>query len=138
MAKLNLPNAILSNEIQYLYCIFTQKYDIITKRGDFLRSKKIVLPETSRVELKANYVELSADSPLNQNDSHFHPECEIYINLSGSVAFEVENHVYPISRGSVIITRPYEYHRCIYRISTVRRHRHNKQAARKSRRRRAF
>ena len=98
------------------------KYDIITKRGDFLRSKKIVLPETSRVELKANYVELSADSPLNQNDSHFHPECEIYINLSGSVAFEVENHVYPISRGSVIITRPYEYHRCIYRGNDLHKH----------------
>lgn len=87
-----------------------------------MRSKKIVLPATSRVELKANYVELSADSPLNQNDSHFHSECEIYINLSGSVAFEVENHVYPISRGSVIITRPYEYHRCIYRGNDLHRH----------------
>ena len=85
-------------------------------------SKKIILPETSRVELKASYVELCADSPLNQNDSHFHPECEIYINLSGKVAFEVENHIYPVSRGSVIITRPFEYHHCIYR--SQKRHEH--------------
>ena len=85
-------------------------------------SKKIILPETSRVELKASYVELCADSPLNQNDSHFHPECEIYINLSGKVAFEVENHIYPVSRGSVIITRPFEYHHCIYRGDDLHRH----------------
>ena len=56
-----------------------------------------------------------ATSPLNHNESHIHKECEIYINLSGDVSFEVENRIYPISRGSVIITRPYEYHHCIYR-----------------------
>jgi len=43
-----------------------------------------------------------------------HEECEIYVNLSGDVSFEVENGIYPVSRGSVIITRPYEYHHCIY------------------------
>lgn len=87
-----------------------------------MKSKKIVLPETSRVELKATYVEINADSPLNQNESHFHGECEIYINLSGKVAFEVENHIYPVSRGSVIITRPFEHHRCIYRGNELHRH----------------
>lgn len=87
-----------------------------------MKSKKIILPETSRVELKVNYVELCADSPLNQNESHFHPECEIYINLSGTVAFEVENHIYPVSRGSVIITRPFEYHHCIYRGDDLHKH----------------
>ena len=47
-------------------------------------------------------------------DSHIHSECEIYINLSGDVSFEVENKIYPISPGDIIITRPYEYHHCIY------------------------
>ena len=47
-------------------------------------------------------------------DAHTHAECEIYINLSGDVSFMVENSVYPISTGSVILTRPNEFHHCIY------------------------
>ena len=46
--------------------------------------------------------------------SHIHDKCEIYVNLSGNVSFMVEGQLYPIKRGSVIITRPLEYHHCIY------------------------
>ncbi|MDO4618539.1 MAG: AraC family transcriptional regulator [Clostridia bacterium] len=48
------------------------------------------------------------------NDQHTHDVCEIYMNLSGDVSFMVENTVYPIERGSIIITRPFEAHHCIY------------------------
>lgn len=70
------------------------------------------LSKMSEVRLDINHQII--DSHLDQNDSHIHNECEIYINLGGEVSFEVENRIYPISRGSVIITRPYEYHHCIY------------------------
>lgn len=53
--------------------------------------------------------------PLEINDSHIHDQCEIYINLSGKVAFMVEGHLYPVERGDCIITRPLEYHHCVYR-----------------------
>lgn len=46
--------------------------------------------------------------------SHIHDKFEIYFNLSGDVSFIVENHTYPISRGNLIITKPFEYHHCIY------------------------
>ena len=46
--------------------------------------------------------------------SHIHDRCEIYVNLSGNVSFMVEGQLYPVKRGSVIITRPLEYHHCIY------------------------
>ena len=69
-----------------------------------------------------HYVELNASSPQNQFDSHIHPQCEIYLNLSGDVSFMVEDHIYPISPGSIIITRPYEYHRCIYLSNALHRH----------------
>ena len=49
----------------------------------------------------------------NHNESHIHDEYEIYVNLSGEVAFEVENKIYPVSRGSVVLTKPHEYHHCI-------------------------
>lgn len=47
-------------------------------------------------------------------ESHIHNQCEIYVNLSGNVSFMVEGKLYPVQRGSVIITRPFEYHHCIY------------------------
>lgn len=73
------------------------------------------LSEMSEMSFSVTRLTLCADSEMNQNESHIHSECEIYINLSGDVAFEVENSIYPVARGTVIITRPHEYHHCIYR-----------------------
>ena len=87
-----------------------------------MESRRITVPGMSRVDLTVNHVDIDAASPLNQNESHMHRECEIYLNLSGDVAFEVENRLYPISRGCAIITRAYEYHHCIYRSQA--RHEH--------------
>lgn len=67
-------------------------------------------------------IKLDSLSPLNQHESHIHKSCEVYVNLSGDVSFAVENRLYPISRGSVIITRPYEYHHCIYHSNTLHEH----------------
>ena len=47
-------------------------------------------------------------------EHHSHAECEIYVNLGGDVSFMVEDQLYPIRYGNMIITRPYEYHHCIY------------------------
>ncbi len=68
------------------------------------------------------YSDIDVKSPLNTTETHIHKECEIYINLSGDISFEVENHIYPVSQGSVIITRPYEYHHCIYHSDKPHRH----------------
>ncbi len=46
--------------------------------------------------------------------AHIHSFCEIYVNVSGNVSFMVENNVYPISSGDIIITRPNEVHHCVY------------------------
>ena len=80
------------------------------------------LPAMAQVDFSISYVDVDAVSPLNQNESHVHRECEIYINLSGDVSFEVENHIYPVSCGSVIITRPFEYHHCIYHSNEQHKH----------------
>ena len=45
---------------------------------------------------------------------HVHEECELYLCLEGDVSFMVEDQVYPMTRGSVILAHPYEYHHCIY------------------------
>lgn len=79
-----------------------------------MKTKRVMLSKMSAADISVSHVDLDADSALNHNEPHIHSACEIYLNLSGDVAFEVENRIYPVCRGSVIITRPYEYHHCIY------------------------
>lgn len=57
-----------------------------------------------------------------RTQSHIHDVCEIYVNISGDVSFMVENKVFAIKHGDVIITRPYEYHHCIYNSETAHNH----------------
>lgn len=71
---------------------------------------------------KMNISYLDENIPQIKSTQHIHSECEIYFNISGDVSFMVENNIYPISHGSIIITRPYEYHHCIYHTHAVHRH----------------
>lgn len=87
-----------------------------------MKHHAFVLPGMAEMAFSITKTELSADSPLNQNDAHVHQACEVYVNLSGDVAFAVEDRLYAISRGSVIITKPYEYHHCIYRSNIPHAH----------------
>ena len=73
-------------------------------------------------DFSVTYSELCADSSENINNSHVHEDCEIYINLSGDVSFVVENNIYPVKPGDIIITRPFEYHHCVYHNNTLHKH----------------
>ena len=76
----------------------------------------------SEFKISASYVELDKNSPENVNDPHIHPECEIYVNLSGDVSFMVEGKIYPVVSGNIIISKPYEYHHCVYNSDGLHRH----------------
>lgn len=78
--------------------------------------------EIKPFHIMVSYNELYADSPENIYDAHIHEECEVYINVSGDVSFVVENHIYPIKPGDIIITRPFEYHHCIYHSNELHKH----------------
>ena len=80
------------------------------------------LPGLSPLAVSVSHAVIDAESPLNHNETHIHKECEIYLNLTGDVSFEVENKLYAISKGSVVITRPYEYHHCIYHSNSLHDH----------------
>lgn len=85
-------------------------------------SKKMFLETIHPFDIKSSYVELDSHSTENVFNSHIHNECEIYINLSGDVSFVVENNIYPITPGSIIITRPFEYHHCVYHSDKLHKH----------------
>lgn len=85
-------------------------------------TNQLHLSPIHETDFSISYLELDSDAVTNQAEPHIHRECEIYLNLTGDVSFEVENHLYPIRPGSVIITRPYEFHHCIYRSNALHRH----------------
>lgn len=84
--------------------------------------KKINFDEISKFKMDITHINLDSNFKENVNDSHIHQECEIYFNLTGDVSFMVEDNIYPISTGSAIITRPYEYHHCIYNSNAMHEH----------------
>ncbi len=45
---------------------------------------------------------------------HIHEYCEIYVNLTGNVSFVIEKNIYSVQPGDIILTKPYEYHHCVY------------------------
>ncbi len=87
-----------------------------------IQNNLLVLGNLPGLTFEAQYADIDAKDPKNTHDSHIHDRCEVYVNLSGDVSFMVENRIYPICPGSIIITRPFEYHHCIYHSSASHRH----------------
>ena len=75
------------------------------------------------ISADVNYVDAftRADDPMHDG-AHIHSFCEVYLNLSGDVSFVVEDSVYPVGRGDIIITKPNEVHRCVYHSDCVHEH----------------
>lgn len=87
-----------------------------------MKCKKIEFDKIEPFQFSVNYISVDSKAPGNQHEHHIHSECEIYLNLSGDVSFMVEDHIYPIIPGSMIITKPYEYHHCIYHSDAQHKH----------------
>ncbi len=84
--------------------------------------KKIPFDAIAPFYLNIQYCESDPRLAESRYEQHAHAECEIVVHLAGDIAFMVENHLYPMLPGSVIIARPYEYHHCIYQSNAVHRH----------------
>lgn len=64
--------------------------------------------------INVNKLNVTETSPTRYSPPHIHDMCEIYVNVTGNVSFMVEKSLYSIQPGDIIITKPYEYHHCIY------------------------
>ena len=87
-----------------------------------METNLFVIPGMQQINFSIVHTTLDRNSAFNHHELHIHRECEIYINLSGDVVFEVENRIYSIQKGSVVLVRPYAHHHCIYRSNE--RHEH--------------
>lgn len=59
---------------------------------------------------------------VTHDERHIHDFYEIYVNVSGDVSFLVENSLYPIKHGDMLLIAPNELHRCIYHRDCVHEH----------------
>ncbi len=82
----------------------------------------LVIDQINSFHINANKISIKDSSPMRNTSPHIHDTCEIYINISGNVSFMVENSIYAISPGDIIVTKPYEYHHCIYNDESVHNH----------------
>lgn len=81
------------------------------------------LPSGERVNAEIFYEKrYTPVEDVTHDVEHIHDFYEIYVNLSGEVSFLVEDTLYPISRGDVVVTRPNEVHKCIYREAGIHEH----------------
>lgn len=80
-----------------------------------LSSVKLKMPDVNSFNFQIHHTETDRESHNYQIDLHAHNEFELYINMSGDISFLVENSLYPLSRGDVILARPGELHHCVYR-----------------------
>ncbi len=76
--------------------------------------KTLRFNELPEFNLIIKHATIDGHAKANVHYPHVHNFCEIYINISGDVSFVVENKLYPISTGSVLITKPNEFHHCVY------------------------
>ena len=63
-----------------------------------------------------------ADDPGRNEEMHIHDSCEIYVNVSGDGIFMVENSLYPVSHGDMILTRPNEVHHGLFQNDAPHEH----------------
>ncbi len=80
---------------------------------DAIEMKRLSLPATGNLEILWNSRAENVSIKDPSTDEHIHPCYEIYVYLRGEVSFAMNNTVYELRPGDVIVTRPHTSHHCI-------------------------
>jgi len=89
----------------------------------YIPTLKPLLENNGNIYTEINYDKrFTRVDDITRDEEHIHDFYEIYINLSGDVSFLVEDNLYSISRGDIIVTAPNEIHRCIYHSNCMHEH----------------
>ncbi len=88
-----------------------------------LNKNELTIPSFTETNFKISFTEtLQKEHTIPDLSPHIHEECEIYVNLSGDISFFCNEHIYPMTRGDILIARPGESHHCIYRSNAFHKH----------------
>lgn len=80
------------------------------------------IPNVNSFNVKYYFSNVDNVFPARIFPPHVHDELEIYILLEGDASFMVDNNLYKLSSGDVVISRPNEMHNCILNTNSVHRH----------------
>lgn len=71
------------------------------------------LPSINNFNIEIAYTDSYESGVIPKFELHTHREIELYIGIKGDVSFLVNNKLFPVSYGDIIISRPEEYHHCV-------------------------
>ena len=87
------------------------------KRPPIITSKTLSLPDMRYGIVRCDkFVDI--EDPT-MDPLHIHGYLEIFFNLSKDVSFLVNDTVYPVAKGEILINRPNDVHVCIFPCSDV-------------------
>ena len=83
---------------------------------------QLKIPEFSAFEVAYYFSKKTTPMQAQVYPPHVDDFVEFYVLLDGDVSFMVENHLYHLKKGDVIITKPNEIHNCIVNSTSVHKH----------------
>jgi len=84
------------------------------------QSQNIILSPWQMLSFQYHFAHQTyAKHPDVPEQPHIHDSYEIYVNVSDDVTFLVNNTLYPVRNGDIIITRPGDVHLCVYKCNQV-------------------
>ena len=79
----------------------------------------ISLDSMSELRLGIYFYDTEKNAHSSYMHSHSHDVYELYVILSGEISFIVNNKIFPLQSGDIILSRPHEFHHGIIKESTV-------------------
>ncbi|MBR6765952.1 MAG: helix-turn-helix transcriptional regulator [Clostridia bacterium] len=83
------------------------------------KNNVISLDTINEIRLGIFFYDTDANALPSKMESHSHGVYELYVNLSGEISFMVNNRIYPLQSGDIILSRPNEFHHAIIKESTT-------------------
>lgn len=85
-------------------------------------TKTLKIPSIHNFEVEYYYAQESLTQKARVFPPHLHDKIEAYVLIEGDVSFMVENSLYKVESGDVIITKPNEMHNCILNTNSTHKH----------------
>ena len=84
--------------------------------------KTLKIPPIHNFEVEYYYSQEAETREARVFPPHLHDKIEAYVLIEGDASFMVENSLYKMENGDVIITKPNEMHNCILNTNSYHRH----------------
>ena len=82
----------------------------------------LTIPQIAGLDVRYYYQNTSQIDDARIFPPHVHDRLEFYVLIEGNASFMVEDHLYSLASGDVIVSRPNEIHNCILNERTVHKH----------------